>query len=823
MQRTALRVVIVSPSDVASERDSASRVIAETSRILALQKNAYLECWRWEVDSHPGFHAEGPQGLIDDLMQIQDADLVVGIFWKRFGTPTTTHASGTEHELSRAIAAYRQKGRPQVMVYFSAAPAKLQSVAESEQWGAVLQFKERFQAAGGLGCSYENADDFERRFRGHLQTYFFAKKESAVATADNNSLLEPPEPYDAVPRQQVWNALDLALRQHPVAVLGGLSGSGKTYVAASYLSSEPGASRYSKVFWHDPVAGESVDNLIAVLGQSVSLAGEATMSRCKSLAVELRNRNGLLVVDNFHLVDQSSYSLLLSAVSNIAGPCRLLLLSQAYVTGYESALGPHHIYLPGLTAEEAESLLSKKGLALERITIDEILEKTGGLPFAVALFSLLVLDFGHEPHELLAGSMENASRIRAWFDKILQSLDQDAHSLLSYLAMLDIPFNLGVVKALGRGLAMPNVTECFESLKRKFLVSQHTPYRWIVHELLRVLAQPQLAVESRTRVHGILGEHFLRGLPRSPNAIVTADQFLLKVRAFRHLIKSSANHEQAAAVLGELSVMAKSRGHYGLLIELSATFIRSVGIATAPWIAYHHGHCALILGQPAYCRHLVEPLLYHPEVVASPPVRLSLTRLYAEALGSLNQPEAAIDALSKAMKAAPETGRAKVPYAQAKSALSWLLTRQGSYAKASQLAHELLVDAQRRGDVRGEAAASALIGTVQLRTGLLKEALTSMRLSADLFEKAQDRRGAVWALSSAGECHLRLGAFGAAEQSIRSAAVIAAEIGACTIDLREYLDRVLALSPPASIELLVREEQERMRRQIAVKLSFLEH
>jgi len=32
-------------------------------------------------------------------MQIADSDVVVGIFWKRFGTPTRDAQSGTEHEL----------------------------------------------------------------------------------------------------------------------------------------------------------------------------------------------------------------------------------------------------------------------------------------------------------------------------------------------------------------------------------------------------------------------------------------------------------------------------------------------------------------------------------------------------------------------------------------------------------------------------------------------------------------------------------------------------------------------------------------------------
>ncbi len=52
-----------------------------------------------------GFHASGAQGLIDGLMDITSADLVIGIFRKRLGTPTLQGSpSGTAHELERAIA-----------------------------------------------------------------------------------------------------------------------------------------------------------------------------------------------------------------------------------------------------------------------------------------------------------------------------------------------------------------------------------------------------------------------------------------------------------------------------------------------------------------------------------------------------------------------------------------------------------------------------------------------------------------------------------------------------------------------------------------------
>lgn len=819
-----IRVVVVSPSDVLPAREAATRVIAETSRIFLLQGRRQLVCWRWETDAHPGFHEHGPQGLIDELMQIQDADVVVGIFWKRFGTPTTTHGSGTEHELRRAIDARRARGRPQVMVYFCSAPA-MPSLAELDQWRRVLEFKEEFPA-DGLWWSYIDAGEFEHIFRDHLQTYLITaagRGEPGVAVTPP-SLLDPPAPHDAVARRQFWSTLDAALQAHPIVVLGGLSGSGKTYGAASYLRNGLGSQRYSRVYWHDPAPGESIDSLLAVLAQAMTLVGESTLPRCKALAAQLRSQNALLVIDNFHTVDHASYSLLQSAMLMIGSPCRLLLLSQSYVNGYGAEQNPHHLHLGGMSFEEADSLFRCKRVEVDRAIVMEVLEKTGGLPFAVALFCLLVLDFGHEPRDLLSGTMESATRIRAWFDRILESLDPDSRALLSHLAVLDIPFNVGVVRVLGNGLQLAEAERCFESLQHQFLISRHTPFRWIVHELLRVLARPMLDDQAISAVHHMLGHHFLRGLPRRTNVVLSDEQFLAKVRAFRHLARASDDRALALAVLDELASTAKIRGHYRLFLELSASVIGEPG-GVRPWILYHRGHCALILGYPMHARRLIEPLLYHPAVIAEPTARLSLSRLYAEALRSLNQIDDALMVLSEAIRATVPTMRGSLPYRHAMSVMSLLLAQTGSHAEARKIADRLLRESLRRHDHRGSGVALACLGTSQLIDGSIEKAGRSFSLSTKCFSRVGDRRGTTWSLSSVGECNLLLGDMQAAESNLRVAAAIAAEIGECSADLRERIDRMLSRSPPPpeSIAALLRDEQERIRRHTSIRLPYGDH
>jgi WD40 repeat protein len=167
-----VRVVAVSPGDVQGERRRLATVIEELNRRLAPQHRCRLELWRWETDAHPGLHAEGPQGLIDDVMRIDDADVVIGIFWKRFGTPTSgaEARTGTEHELRRAWSAWQSRGHPQVMVYFCERKSWPKDASEAAELQKLLSFREAMPKEQ-LWWTYTTLGDFERAVREHLTTF----------------------------------------------------------------------------------------------------------------------------------------------------------------------------------------------------------------------------------------------------------------------------------------------------------------------------------------------------------------------------------------------------------------------------------------------------------------------------------------------------------------------------------------------------------------------------------------------------------------------------------------------------------------------------
>ncbi len=162
-----IRVFIASPGDVQRERDSLLGVVNELNRtfdVLLPRAGIRVELLRWETDAFPGMGR--PQGVINS--QIKDYDILIGIFWKRFGTPTGEAASGTEEEFQIAFKNWERRGRPQIMLYFNLALIRPpQSSEEIEQLSKLVEFKKRLSRTG-LTWNYDGDSIFTDTIRPHL-------------------------------------------------------------------------------------------------------------------------------------------------------------------------------------------------------------------------------------------------------------------------------------------------------------------------------------------------------------------------------------------------------------------------------------------------------------------------------------------------------------------------------------------------------------------------------------------------------------------------------------------------------------------------------
>jgi len=177
-----IRIFLVSPSDVGDERNIASQVVAQElnrvfgdSRFLDNEKCFHVEFLKWETHTWPDV-GKDTQDIINK--QIPKYDILLGIMWKRFGTPTGRAPSGTFEEFERAYTSYKNTGKPHIMFYFRTEGVYPKDSNELEQFSNVIKFKERLEELGVSYQKYETTLSFERYVREHLIRYLLLRSES---------------------------------------------------------------------------------------------------------------------------------------------------------------------------------------------------------------------------------------------------------------------------------------------------------------------------------------------------------------------------------------------------------------------------------------------------------------------------------------------------------------------------------------------------------------------------------------------------------------------------------------------------------------------
>lgn len=184
-------VGLSSPSDVPDERKCLDQVIKELNDTVALLCGLRIELRKFETHSVPGLNDLGPQGQIDQTLKYAECDLLVGIFWSRFGSPVYDADSGTEHEIKHAVELWEKRKTPQVMLYFRTDPISPHNQADLKQYGKVLAFKEKL-VEKGLYQPYSGASEFERLVRSGMAKYIISlhPQRSSEERARHSALLD---------------------------------------------------------------------------------------------------------------------------------------------------------------------------------------------------------------------------------------------------------------------------------------------------------------------------------------------------------------------------------------------------------------------------------------------------------------------------------------------------------------------------------------------------------------------------------------------------------------------------------------------------------
>lgn len=154
-----LKVMIASPGDVGDERRIVTEEIYRWNDANASARHLVLLPVKWETHSTPQM-GRSPQETINRQI-LDDADIVIGVFGTRIGTPTEEYVSGTVEEIKRHVAAGKT-----AKVYFSDVPIP-PSELNVDQYESVKQFRAECKSMG-LYATFKSIDEFRRDFSHHL-------------------------------------------------------------------------------------------------------------------------------------------------------------------------------------------------------------------------------------------------------------------------------------------------------------------------------------------------------------------------------------------------------------------------------------------------------------------------------------------------------------------------------------------------------------------------------------------------------------------------------------------------------------------------------
>jgi 8-oxo-dGTP pyrophosphatase MutT (NUDIX family) len=154
-----IRIFFAAPGDVERERTIANTAINNWNVTTGQLSGSRAELVEWKSHAHPA-QGDRPQAIINRQI-LDDSDVVVGIFWSHFGTPTGRALSGTEEEIRRSI-----KQHKPVLLYFSDCPLQ-PSHLDRKQFARINSFKQEFKDRG-LYWTYRSSREFGKYFPTHL-------------------------------------------------------------------------------------------------------------------------------------------------------------------------------------------------------------------------------------------------------------------------------------------------------------------------------------------------------------------------------------------------------------------------------------------------------------------------------------------------------------------------------------------------------------------------------------------------------------------------------------------------------------------------------
>lgn len=156
-------LLISCPSDVSNYFEILEKEINRFNNLFGRFNDIIVRTRFWKQDTYPEID-KSPQEIINRQI-VNDSDMVLAVFWTRFGSPTENYGSGTEEEIERMISEKKQ-----VFLYFLDKPIN-PSRLDFNQYNKLNKFKEKYKSQG-VYFTVENEETLALKFRENLELYF---------------------------------------------------------------------------------------------------------------------------------------------------------------------------------------------------------------------------------------------------------------------------------------------------------------------------------------------------------------------------------------------------------------------------------------------------------------------------------------------------------------------------------------------------------------------------------------------------------------------------------------------------------------------------
>ena len=546
-----LRIFIASPSDMVTERARMHTLIDELNRSgqLADHLGLTLEALDWRTQVAPLMGR--PETVVLDQLPVESWDVFVGILWLRFGTapgatdPQTGQAfgSGTQEEFALAYDAWRQRGRPQLLMYrCTRVPASLDMI-DPDQHKLVRAFFAQFDADAahpGMYQSFEAPDDFERRVRQDLTKLLLAysKQLTGETVAPDVVATLAPQAPDTLPRRAPFfgrtDEISQALRALGKddrgwgLVLDGIGGIGKTALAVevAHICKERGlfeafvfvsANRdrlepagIQEIVLATATLDGLVDQAARALGQP-GIAKLVSAEKRRALLDELRSRRALLVFDNLETLTPGEQSAIGDFLRFLPQDSKAIITSRR-----RSGEAAFTLRLERLKWEEARELIADQIVrhpdvrrALARAGEagwKQLYDEAGGSPLAllwmIGLINARGLSFERALALLRDGSGESDLN-QFIYGEARKTMDANERAVLGALALFGGPATFEALAAAANleRRALDTVLERLRALSLVDLVEgsdgqEPLEERYTLHPLTRRFARADLAADA---------------------------------------------------------------------------------------------------------------------------------------------------------------------------------------------------------------------------------------------------------------------------------------------------------------------------------------